>query len=123
MSYVQLYMLSLYLMRLSSKSSTHWKLDTDSGKVYSVGSRSRQVAECKTYFPQQGLQDDLLMDLLSRPLNSDDVFWTVQHCSERKDGLRQSQTTRSIHCYLLLEIVRVVVRTMSNFNIADLLLP
>lgn len=122
MSYVQIYVVSLYLMRLSSKTSTHWKLDAGSGKVHSVAARRQEIAKCKTQPSQHNTANDTLMDLLSQPIDSDNGVWTLKHCSDQKTSrvkhtqntnpgkgasIRSKKLTKYVDCGVVNEVTSV----------------
>ena len=74
---VQFCIILFYLIRSCIKTSTHWKFDAGSGKVYSVYDNT----ECNNHVSFCAQKEDILMSLLSHPAVLNNGFWTINFTS------------------------------------------
>lgn len=71
-SYMALYIVSVHLVNTNSRTSTHWKLNRDSGKVEDV------VAMAASGDPVAGLADDPLLSLLASRVATPEGEWKLE---------------------------------------------
>jgi len=71
-SYLALYIVSLHLVNTNSRTSTHWKLNRDSGMVEDV------VAMAASGDSGSGLADDPLLSLLANRVETPDGEWKLE---------------------------------------------
>jgi len=71
-SYLALYIVSVQLVNTNSRTSTHWKLNRDSGKVEDV------VAVAASGDPGNGLADDPLLNLLASRTATPEGEWRLE---------------------------------------------
>ena len=90
MTYVKLYLISVYLMRFTSKSTNHWRLDDNTGKVQPV---VPMVAGHKNeYHPaeKKNIKDffnDPLMVLITQPVVTINGVWTLTSNNKNEQTL------------------------------------
>jgi len=90
-SYLALYIVSVHLMNTNSRTSTHWKLNRDSGKVEDV------VAMAASGDPVSGVADDPLLSLLASRVATPDGEWRLDASSSSScyASCRSSSAVRS----------------------------
>jgi len=71
-SYLALYIVSVHLVNSNSRTSTHWKLNRDSGKVEDV------VAMAASGDTGSGLADDPLLSLLASRVATPEGEWKLE---------------------------------------------
>jgi len=70
-SYLALYIVSVHLVNTNSRTSTHWKLNLDSGKVEDV------VAMAASGDPVSAVADDPLLSLLASRVATPEGEWRL----------------------------------------------
>jgi len=70
-SYLALYIVSVHLVNTNSRTSTHWRLNLDSGKVEDV------VAMAASGDPVNGVADDPLLSLLASRVATPEGEWRL----------------------------------------------
>ena len=79
MSYMALYMISLHIVHTNSRTSTHWKLNVDTGKVQTA------TAAAGTDETSSDSMEDPLMSILTKKIPLNNGGWKLeaeQTCAE-----------------------------------------
>jgi len=83
-SYLALYIVSVHLVNTNSRTSTHWKLNRDSGKVEDV------VAMAASGDRGSGIADDALLNLLASRVATPEGEWRLDAASSCHANCRSS---------------------------------
>ena len=78
MSYMALYIISMHLIHTNSRSSTHWKLNLQSGKVQTAVAVAAAGREDVTARHPDDLADDHLFSILTSKVSMENGEWKLE---------------------------------------------
>ena len=99
MSYMALYIISMQLIQTSSRTSNHWKLNLESGKVLSVSSfDSVGDGDADSDNQIESVPEDHLFDILTSRVQLDDGNWKLEReINSCADNCKKTISNTTLH--------------------------